>query len=173
MTGRQVSPFLYKRRKGKKLFLPAETLALRLHFAGFAAMGFLLPTSFPPPAACSLPGAGHLCRGTRLVLLLIFYKNMKFLVGLCRFISRVLLLPVVDYCLFAVSIVPMFMCRQTGNLWFILIQKGREKKGWGNTLRQKGDSLGSFYSFSSKKMAIPNEDSTFVPREPAKPLHNA
>ena len=45
----------------------------------------------------------------------------------------------------------MFMCRQTGNLWFILIQKGREKKGWGNTLRQKGDFLGSFYSFSSKK----------------------
>ena len=44
----------------------------------------------------------------------------------------------------------MFMCRQTGNLWFILIQKGREKKGWGNTLRQKGDFLGSFYSFSSK-----------------------
>ena len=49
----------------------------------------------------------------------------------------------------------MFMCRQTGNLWFILIQKGREKKGWGNTLRQKGDFLGSFYS-SKKKLAIPN-----------------
>ena len=23
----------------------------------------------------------------------------------------------------------MFMCRQTGNLWYILIEKGREKKG--------------------------------------------
>ena len=52
----------------------------------------------------------------------------------------------------------MFMCRQTGNLWFILIEKGRVKKGWGNTLRQKGDFLGCFYSkswssplFSSKK----------------------
>ena len=45
----------------------------------------------------------------------------------------------------------MFMCRQTGNLWFILIQKGREKKGWGNTLRQKGDFLGCFYSFLQKK----------------------
>ena len=44
----------------------------------------------------------------------------------------------------------MFMCRQTGNLWFILIQKGREKKGWGNTLRQKGDFLGSFYSSKKK-----------------------
>ena len=26
----------------------------------------------------------------------------------------------------------MFMCRQTGNLWCKLIQKGREKKEWGN-----------------------------------------
>ena len=33
-------------------------------------------------------------------------------------------------------------------LWFILIQKGREKKGWCNTLRQKGDFLGCFYSKS-------------------------
>ena len=47
-------------------------------------------------------------------------------------------------------------------LWFILIQKGREKKGWCNTLRQKGDFLGCFYSkswssplFSSKKLAFP------------------
>ena len=42
----------------------------------------------------------------------------------------------------------MFMCRQTGNLLFLLIEKGREKKGWGNTLRQKGDFLGCFYSKS-------------------------
>ena len=53
--------------------------------------------------------------------------------------------------LVAVSIVPMFMCCQTGNRWFILIEKGREKKGWGNTLRQKGDFLGCFYSFLQKK----------------------
>ena len=33
-------------------------------------------------------------------------------------------------------------------LWFILIQKGREKKDGGGTLRQKGDFLGSFYSKS-------------------------
>ena len=48
-------------------------------------------------------------------------------------------------------------------LWFILIQKGREKKGWCNTLRQKGDFLGCFYSkswssplFSSKKIGFSN-----------------
>ena len=86
------------------------------------------------------------------------------------------------------SIVPMFMCRQTGNLWFILIEKGREKKGWGNTLRQKGDFLGCFYSkswcsplkklvltafFLQKSLAIQNKSSTFAPPEPAKPLNDA
>ena len=74
----------------------------------------------------------------------------------------------------------MFMYRQTGNLRFILIEKGREKKGWGNTLRQKGDFLGCFYSkswcsplFSSKSLAIQNKSSTFAPPEPAKPLNDA
>ena len=43
------------------------------------------------------------------------------------------------------------MCRQTGNLWFILIEKGRGKKGERDVLMQNEDFYGYIYSFSSKK----------------------
>ena len=33
----------------------------------------------------------------------------------------------------------LVMCRQTGNLWYKVNQKGRGKKGWDGTLRQNED----------------------------------
>ena len=64
------------------------------------------------------------------------------------------------------SNVPMFMCRQTGNLWYKMIQKGREKKGWDGTLRQNDDFFGQIYSFLWKSLAIPNKRRTFAPTNP-------
>ena len=64
------------------------------------------------------------------------------------------------------SNVPMFMCRQTGNLWYKMIQKGREKKGWDGTLRQNDDFFGQIYSFLWRSLAIPNKRRTFAATNP-------
>ena len=40
-------------------------------------------------------------------------------------------------------------------------------------LKSEGVSDDCFILFLQKSLAIPNKSSTFAPREPAKPLHNA
>jgi hypothetical protein len=61
----------------------------------------------------------------------------------------------------------MFMCRQTGNLWFKLIQKGMEKKDGAGTFEAKWRFLRPhFFLFPQKSLAIPNKSRTFAPTNP-------
>ena len=46
----------------------------------------------------------------------------------------------------------MFMCRQTGNLWCKLIQKGREKKDGGGTFEARRQFIRLHLFFFLKKV---------------------